>query len=272
MTIVCNGAIGLYTETRGPDDGPVLVLSTGFDGQLSYWPEELLKPIIDAGYRIVLFDTRDAGLSSDGSGYTMDDLAGDLLAVVAAYTKDPVDLLGYSMGGQIAMRATLQKPDAVRSLSLIFTTSGAEGLSQPPMETNIASLTLAQRQNYEPAIEARTKLMELAAGPLAPFDSERAREEAIATHARSYRPEGIMGHVQALMNSAPIADRLGEITKPCLILQATHDCFFVEDHGEDLARRLNCSVEVIDGAGHDIIGGVASCVATAFIAFQARNG
>jgi pimeloyl-ACP methyl ester carboxylesterase len=254
MTIVCNGEIDLYTETRGPDDGPVLVLSTGFDGQLSYWPEELLKPIIDAGYRIVLFDTRDAGLSSDGTGYTMDDLAGDLLAVVAAYSKDPVDLLGYSMGGQI------------------FTTSGADGLSHPPMETNIASLTLAQRQNYEQAIEARTKLMELAAGPLAPFDAERAREEAIATHGRSYRPEGIMGHVQALINSAPIADRLGEITKPCLILQATHDCFFVEDHGEDLARRLNCSVEVIDGAGHDLIGEVASSIAAAFIAFQTRIG
>lgn len=63
MRVAANG-IHLECEARGPRDGPALILIRGLGSQLVHWPEELTGGFATMGYRVVVFDNRDAGLSA----------------------------------------------------------------------------------------------------------------------------------------------------------------------------------------------------------------
>lgn len=103
---------------------PAVLLIAGLGLQLSDWPEALLHGLHDAGYRVVRFDNRDAGLSThlDALGvpnllwigvqhrlglrpkppYTLEDMAGDALGVLDALGIARAHVVGMSMGGMIA--------------------------------------------------------------------------------------------------------------------------------------------------------------------------
>jgi pimeloyl-ACP methyl ester carboxylesterase len=256
-----NGPIELEYQIDGPPDAAAVVLSTGFGDQLTFWPEALTAPLIAGGYRLIRFDTRDAGLSSAAKDYGLDDMMSDLLAVADAAGADTFHVIGYSMGGQIALRAALHAPERVRSLALLFTTSGAPGLSPPQPGAIAASMALGQRLDPESAIAATTALIREISGSLCPFDPAAAEETARASIARAYRPEGASRHLAAMVSSPPIHDRLRAITCPALVIQASEDCFFGCDHGEDLSTRLGAPLLLIEGAGHDLAPSVARAFA-----------
>ncbi len=75
--------------------------------------------------RVLTMDFRGHGQSGHGpaDGYTFNQLARDLIAVVEQAGATQVDLLGHSMGGRIAMLAALERPDLVRSLILMSTSA-----------------------------------------------------------------------------------------------------------------------------------------------------
>lgn len=84
----------------------------------------LLQPLADAGYRAVTADGR-GQYETDGTDrqdtYTQDELARDVLAQAAALGlgDGAVDLLGHSLGGQVARAAVLLDPAPFRSLTLM---------------------------------------------------------------------------------------------------------------------------------------------------------
>ena len=54
---------------QGPVDGPVVVLIMGLNGQSLSCPyNTIVRPLMKAGYRVLRFDNRDAGLSTNFSG------------------------------------------------------------------------------------------------------------------------------------------------------------------------------------------------------------
>ena len=78
------------------------------------------KTLADAGYRVVMYDQRGHGLSqSSERGYTLEEMAEDLLDVMDALLIDQVDLIGYSYGGATAIQAALMAPERFKSLILI---------------------------------------------------------------------------------------------------------------------------------------------------------
>lgn len=84
----------------------------------------LLQPLADAGYRAVTVDGR-GQYETDGTGrqetYAQGELALDVLAQAAALAlgDGAVDLLGHSLGGQIARAAVLLDAAPFRSLTLM---------------------------------------------------------------------------------------------------------------------------------------------------------
>lgn len=252
MSRAHNGLVELEYRVDGQSDGIPVVLSTGFGDQLTFWPDALTAPLIASGYRLIRFDTRDAGLSSDAQGYGLDDMVGDLFAVADAAGAERFHLVGYSMGGQIALRAAMQAADRVRSLALLFTTSGAPGLSPPRPEAIAASMALGMRQDIDAAVAATVALIRETSGSRSPFDPGHAEQVARTSIARAYRPEGASRHIEALLRAPPIHDRLAEITCPALVIQASEDCFFGGDHGADLSARLGVPLLVVEGAGHEL--------------------
>lgn len=272
MARLHRGSIELEYCVDGPAQGRPIVLSTGFGDQLTFWPDSLIDSLLGAGYRVVRFDTRDAGLSSDGASYDLNDLALDLLEVIGATGAQRAHVLGYSMGGQIALRAALASPESISALALVFTSSGAAHLSRPRTAALMASLAVSQRTAMDKALAARLELMRVTSGNGYPYDEAEARQTARADLDRAYRPEGTGRHMQALLTSAPIHERLGELRVPATVVQAGDDCFFGLDHGKDLAERLGAPLSVVDGAGHNLTQAVGRAVAERVLPFFIHQG
>ncbi len=66
--------------------------------------------------RVIALDLRNHGASPHASVVGYDALAADVFETLAALDALPAVLIGHSMGGKVAMRAALDRPDAVTAL------------------------------------------------------------------------------------------------------------------------------------------------------------
>lgn len=98
-----NGApIELYYEDRG--QGAPVVLIHGWPLSGRTW-EAQVPALVDAGHRVVTYDRRGFGGSSQPwSGYDYDTFAADLDALLAHLDLSGVTLVGFSMGGGEVVR------------------------------------------------------------------------------------------------------------------------------------------------------------------------
>jgi non-heme chloroperoxidase len=91
-----SGPIQLYYEDHG--DGPPVVLIHGFPLSGASW-EKQIPPLLDAGHRVLTYDRRGFGKSSQPTrGYDYDTFAADLKALIDHLGLHDVMLAGFSMG------------------------------------------------------------------------------------------------------------------------------------------------------------------------------
>ncbi len=125
---------GFRMAYRTVGSGRPLVLITGFDGTQFEWDPGLIRALA-VHHRVILFDNRGAGLSTPANvnGLTAAEMASDTAALMRALRIGRADVLGWSMGGQIAQELTLRYPKMVRRLVLASTFPGG---STSPQTTN----------------------------------------------------------------------------------------------------------------------------------------
>lgn len=123
MRVTVDDGVELEVEVRG--EGPALVLVHGFGGAKEDFFDHLDE--LARGHRVVTFDHRGHG-GSDAPGepghYSLDRLAADTLAVADALGIERFRLLGHSMGGMVARRIVLARPERVEALVLMDTSPG----------------------------------------------------------------------------------------------------------------------------------------------------
>lgn len=110
----------VHYRLEGPENGQLVVLVHGFATPSVIWAD-YVKPLTDAGYRVLAFDNYGRGLSDrPATIYDADlfdrQLTG-LLDAVGANRR--VDIVGYSMGGAIVAVFAARHPERIRSVTLI---------------------------------------------------------------------------------------------------------------------------------------------------------
>jgi pimeloyl-ACP methyl ester carboxylesterase len=105
--------VHLHLEEQG--EGPCAVFVHGFGGDLHSW--EPLWPLLGDRH-LLRYDLRDFGRSCATSDAAFTHV-GDLSALLAAKSIGRCDLIGVSMGGGVALSFALDRPEIVRSLTLI---------------------------------------------------------------------------------------------------------------------------------------------------------
>lgn len=117
--IARNGDVRIAYEDFGEPGGRPLLLLSGLDDQMiSSWPDGLCQALARAGFHVVRYDYRDAGLSTHFTGKKAYELT-DMMAVLDALGWDSANLAGLSLGGGLAQHAALLHPQRVRTLTAV---------------------------------------------------------------------------------------------------------------------------------------------------------
>lgn len=114
MVINLNG-VNYYYEIAGK--GEPLMLLHGFTGDVSTWK---LSRLSDS-FKVITIDIIGHGKSdapADPNRYTMEAVAKDLCDMLNILGINRIHLLGYSMGGRLALSFTMFYPERVKTLIL----------------------------------------------------------------------------------------------------------------------------------------------------------
>ena len=260
--IVANG-ISIEVEQYGELSGIPLLFISGLGTQLITWPQEWIKGFVETGYRVIVFDNRDIGLSqkiepasTSDIPYTLDDMADDAIGVLDALNIQSAHIIGNSMGGLILQAAVHRHANRVRSATIIVSTSGAESL--PPLDPDIEAMLFAESSTIEDreiVIEGTLEADKIWASPKYPFDPAVRRDLIERSFDRCYYPAGVSRQSSALLQAFGKEARLKKHNVPTLVIQGMADTIFPPEHGRDLASRIKgARLLEVDGMGHDLEG------------------
>jgi pimeloyl-ACP methyl ester carboxylesterase len=115
----------LYWERRGTGGTPIIVVHGGFG--VASGLEGVLEEL--AQHRCVIaIELQGHGHTADiDRAFSFEDFGDDIAGVIHGLELGKVDLLGYSLGGGAALRATLQHPDLIRRQILVSIPFRREG-------------------------------------------------------------------------------------------------------------------------------------------------
>ena len=250
------GSVELWVEIHGDGPHPVLLVS-GSDSPASRWSDRLVTLLTSAGCRVVMFDHRDCGRSTEvpaSTGYTLDDLADDAIGVLDAAGVEGAHVVGHSMGGMVALRLSLDHPGRIRTLTLFGSSPGPDDRLPPPSP---GLLVLLEERLWEPIPRDRdgrvrwlVDRQRLYAGPRG-IDEERELELARREVDEAWRPE--TGHGPAVAASASVLDRLTAVAAPTLVVHGAADQLFPPGHAEAIARSIaEAQLLVVPDLGHEL--------------------
>jgi 2-succinyl-6-hydroxy-2,4-cyclohexadiene-1-carboxylate synthase len=228
--------------------GRQLVLLHGFTQGPGSWDEVVAA--LDPAYEIVRVTLPGHGPAGGASAQTrlpFEAAAGAVADAVAQVAgPDPATWLGYSLGGRLALRVALDRPDLVDSLALLGATAGIEEADARAARVEIDARLAAglERKGVEQFID----------GWLAQaLFSRLSRSAAGVEERRSGTVDGLASALRLLGTGAqePVWNRLGEIKVPVLLMAGEHDSKF-----SAVAFRLaagigdNAALSFVPGAGH----------------------
>jgi pimeloyl-ACP methyl ester carboxylesterase len=117
LVSAANGVDYVYRDTGGGEGAVPLVLLQHFRGNLDNWDPALIGALATAR-RVVTFDNAGVGGSTGTTPDTIEQMARDAIAFLAAMQFSQIDLLGFSIGSFVAQQIALVRPAIVRRLIL----------------------------------------------------------------------------------------------------------------------------------------------------------
>jgi len=191
-----------------------------------------------AGRRVIVTDLRGAGDSSlSTSDYALETFATDTLALLDHLEIERCDLIGHSMGGQIAQLVSVKAPSRVEQQVLLCPVP-ASGL---PLPDDAAAMFRSAAGNPE----ALGGILSMATTQLSEPDLAK-----LIGYAMTVTEECLTNSLDSWM-AGGFAERLGE-TRARTLVVASEDPFLPVDFLQETVVNPipGATLEVIPGAGH----------------------
>jgi 2-succinyl-6-hydroxy-2,4-cyclohexadiene-1-carboxylate synthase len=221
---------------------PTIVLLHGFTNTGQSW-DGVVRAVPD---RTALApDLRGHGAASGRRPVTLDAVIGDL----SELAPEPVTLVGYSMGGRIALHAAFALPERVRRLVLVGASPGLHDAAARA-ERRTADERLAKQAERETIEEFADRW---ARTPVLAGQSDVVRAAADADRRRN-EPAGLAAALRGLGTGAlpSLWPRLRELGIPVELIVGERDAKFrstAQQMAEDLP---DARVTIVPGAGHAV--------------------
>jgi 2-succinyl-6-hydroxy-2,4-cyclohexadiene-1-carboxylate synthase len=250
MTLVRVNGIHLNVEERARGE-PLLMLH-GFTGAASTWSD--VASDWD-GWRRIAVDLIGHGASdapADEHRYTMDSCVADLVALLDALDVPRAMVLGYSMGGRVALKLAAAAPERVAALVL---ESASPGIDEPAaraarVASDRALAADIERDGIEAFVDRWERVPIFATQDRLPEDVRaRLRRQRLAN-----RPLGLANGLRGMGAGAQwsLWHRLHDLTMPALLVAGEDDAKY-SDMARAMASRMPAAtVRIVPGAGHAV--------------------
>lgn len=234
-----------YEDTGG--SGPTAVFAHGV-----LWSTAMYRFQMEAfrdRFRCVAFDFRGQGKSEvTASGYDMETLAQDAAQLIDKLGLAPVHFVGLSMGGFIGMRLAARRPELIRTLALLDTSSDPEPLLNIPKYKLL--LLLSRVVGVKPLLPQVMKTMFAKT-----FRKDPARAELRRQMEQALVDNDMVGGGRALdgilYRKAFPDEELAKIRCPTLVLSGAEDSAIVPARSERTARLIpGAKFVTVPRAGH----------------------
>jgi len=239
----------------GPDGGRSLVLVHGLGGTVENW--RALAPPLAARHRVLVPDLPGHGGSAPlPEARDVDALASAVLGIAHEEGIRRAVWVGHSLGGLVALRAAVLRPDV--AVGVILSAAAGIGSGSRAARVTLTALGVARPARLiAPHREAwsRSRLgRRVAFGWWGVADPDGFHPElAEAFLSGPAHHTDTRQAARALLVSDPRTE-LDRVTCPCLCLWGASDNWVGLQDGMEYARRLRAPLRTIAGCGHLLIG------------------
>jgi pimeloyl-[acyl-carrier protein] methyl ester esterase len=245
--IETSAGVNIYYEEKG--EGRPLVMLHGWSGSGRLW--HFQRELADS-FRLVIPDLRGHGRSgAPASGYLLEDLAGDIVALFERLDLKDSLLLGWSLGSQVALAAFPQLRERISGLVLVGATprfTATDGYPHGLTSNELRGMWLRLRRDFNGTMGAFFRGM-FAAGELTIEQEEHINREIV-----------MGGHLPApavasasleILSTVDLREMLPAIDRPVLLIHGSLDAICPPGAARYMAKRLpDARLIIIDGAGH----------------------
>lgn len=241
--------VDLHVERTG--SGPPLMLLHGFTGDGTTIAG--LARRLEADAEVVVPDLVGHGRSCcpvDDGDYSVEAMAAQVAALGEECLGGPFHLVGYSMGGRVALTLACRRRELLRSLTLIGASAGLADKSERAAR-RLSDNQLAESMELEGLESFVDRWM---AGPL--FATQKLLGDDFLAAARAQRlgnsPVGLARSLRAAGTGAmlPLHDDLRRCDVPTVFVAGAQDPKFTAIAVELAGLMPTADVAVIEGAGH----------------------
>jgi pimeloyl-ACP methyl ester carboxylesterase len=268
--------ISLYVRDYGRSCDPAVVLVMGLACQLTVWPPDLIRELLNHGYRVICFDNRDVGLSSKinaqlkvntirafachrigfpiRTNYNLYDMAKDLQGLLSALELQNAHLVGVSMGGMVAQITAACYPQRVASLTAIMTSTNSPLLPLPDIGLIIRLSGAGSGGHDLDSVKRRVlSFWKAVQSPAYPKPLDEIELMVERDYQRNYCPGGIIRQTQAILSTRSITSLIKRIGVPTQVIHGDADPLIKLSGGKAVADSIpDARLAILSGMGHDL--------------------
>lgn len=277
---VSTGDVVLAVETFGDPLNPPVVLAMGATASMLWWPESFCSSIAESGFFVARYDHRDTGRSTTGSpgevGYSAEDLAADLVAIVDHLDRGPAQLIGMSLGGYLAQIVAVTHPDRAATLSLVASEPlGVAPGNLPGIDDRFMAhfelLADLDWNNTDDVEQFLVHIGRLSAGSPERFDETGTRRRVAAEIERSFNIASAFNH-GLVTATQDWTDATRNITQPTIVIHGAFDPILPLPNGQALANLIQgARLHVLPDTGHELNPRDLDEITSRLVVFLADN-
>ncbi|WP_163736405.1 alpha/beta fold hydrolase [Mycobacterium gallinarum] len=238
--------VNLAFDDRGRGEAVLFISGQGGVGRT--WDVHQVPAFLEAGYRVITFDNRGVGATSNAEAFTTAAMVADTVELIERLQLAPVRLVAVSMGSYIAQELMLAHPGLV-SQAALMATRGRHDRAREFFATAERDFANAGIQ-LPPSYEAKIRLLD-GFSPKT-LNDDKVVQDWIDTF--TMWPTVSTPGVRAQFAIEPVNNRLSAyrtITTPVLVIGFAHDLVMPPHLGAEVADALpNGRYVEVGDAGH----------------------
>jgi len=229
------GDIDIAYKMLGKGD-PILLFN-GASDIMDAWDPSFPRSL-SSNHTVIAFDSRGLGNTTMGSKiYSMQQLATDAAGLLDALKIPKADVMGYSLGSNMAQQLTIMYPDKVNTLTLVGSTCGGKDHTPKPSEfLKLQSEIVNKSLNNVSASQEDMKELVAASVGSGWIKLHPEVLENIPTDMQQAKPglspeamnnQNNVGREWVATNWSGACDELAKLDKPTLVITGTDDTMYV---------------------------------------------